>query len=473
MEEGTYVPHHPKKIVFLLSAMRHFAQTLTELGFKVDYIQLDSELSLNGFSETLAAYLSRNQFDRIVITEPGEYRVLSMLKSWQKQFSIEVEIRVDNRFICSVDEFASWAEGKKQLLMEHFYRQLRKKTGLLMEDAKPVGGKWNYDHQNRKPPKNGLPYIPQIEFEPDKITLDVIQLVKQRFPKHFGDIEPFHYAVTRTQAGEVFKNFINNMLPLFGDYQDAMLQQEYFLYHSVISHYINAGLLDAYNVCKAAEQAYQKGRVPINAAEGFIRQILGWREYVRGIYWLHMPDYAEHNFLNYRNRLPDLYWGADTKLNCLKQVVKQTKESAYSHHIQRLMVTGNFAMLIGVEPKQIHEWYLAVYMDAFEWVEMPNTIGMATFADGGIVGTKPYASSGAYINRMSDFCQNCHYDVKQKQGEDACPFNYLYWNFLIEHQDKLATNHRLTFAYKNLQRFSDEQIEQIQKDSKKFISSIC
>ena len=271
---------------------------------------------------------------------------------------------------------------------------------------------------------------------------------------------------------KVIGDFLEQGLARYGDYQDAMRTGEPFLFHSVISPYLNAGLLDPRQLCDAAQAAYRDGAAPINAVEGFIRQILGWREFVRGVYWRFMPEYGKRNFFDADRPLPAAYWGGETDLHCLGEVVRQTREEAYSHHIQRLMVTGNFALLAGVSPQALHEWYLAVYADAYEWVELPNTIGMATFADGGVVGTKPYAAGGAYINKMSDFCRHCRYDVKQKQGEDACPLNYLYWDFLLRHRERLRDNHRLALPMRQLERFEDEKLEQIRADARRFLASL-
>jgi deoxyribodipyrimidine photolyase-related protein len=471
-EEGTYVPHHPKKIVFILSAMRHFAEELRAAGCEVDYVKLDSSRSRGSFTETLRHCASRQEFDRIVVTEPGEYRVLETVRGWTEDLDLPVEIREDDRFFASRGDFADWAEGRKQLLLENFYRMLRRRTGYLMDGRDPAGGRWNYDKDNRKPAGDDLSFPGPLRFEPDVTTRDVIRLVKKRFPDHFGEAEPFWFAVTRQQAEQAFEHFLERSLSRYGDYQDAMLDGEAFLFHSVISPYLNVGLLDPRRLCEAAEDAWRSGRAPLNAVEGFIRQILGWREFVRGVYWHFMPDYANHNFLEARRPLPAAYWGAETDLHCVSEVVRQTREEAYSHHIQRLMITGNFGLLAGVDPAALHEWYLAVYADAYEWVELPNTIGMATFADGGIVGTKPYASGGAYINKMSNFCGRCRYDVKKKAGEDACPFNYLYWNFLLTNHDRLQDNRRLALPLRQLTKFSQEKLDGIREDAARFLAGL-
>lgn len=471
-EEGEYVPHHPKKIIFILSAMRHFAAELRGDGWGVEYIALDDPASAGDFSTTLARFVADQSFDRIVVTEPGEYRVAQQIAAWESVTGLPVEVREDDRFFVRHGEFAEWAEGRKQLLLENFYRLLRRRTGYLMNGRDPVGGAWNYDKENRKPAGSGLDFPGPYRVEPDAITQDVIDLVQREFPDRFGESEPFWFAVTRADAERAFAHFLEHGLPLYGDYQDAMRTGEPFLFHSVISPYLNAGLLDPRELCEAAEAAFREGAAPINAVEGFIRQVLGWREFVRGVYWRFMPEYAARNFFDADRPLPAAYWGGETDLHCLGEVVRQTREEAYSHHIQRLMITGNFALLTGISPQALHEWYLAVYADAYEWVELPNTLGMASFADGGVVGTKPYAAGGAYINKMSDFCRHCRYDVKQKQGEDACPFNYLYWDFLLRHRERLRDNRRLALPMRQLDRFGDEKLEQIRADARRFLAGL-
>ena len=484
LEESSYVKHHKKKLVFILSAMRHFAESLKEKGFKVHYIKLSDSESLTSFTETLLDFVRRMQsqnklYEKLITTEASEYRVLEMQKTWAsllEEFNLNFELREDLRFFCTKAEFQDWAKGKKSLVMENFYREMRKKNNILIDHKKkPIGGKWNYDHDNRETlnDKQGLS-IPE-RFSPviDGITEDVIKLVEEKFPEYFGDIEPFYFAVTEKDARKCLEIFLKDFLAKFGKHQDAMLQDEAFIYHSVLSQYINIGLLDPLEICKLAESEYFKGSAPINAVEGFIRQILGWREFIRGIYWLYMPDYVESNSLQAYKQLPEFYWDAEkTDMNCLKQVIKQTKENAYSHHIQRLMVTGNFALIAGLNPKEVHEWYLSVYADAYEWVELPNTLGMALYADSGKLATKPYAASGAYINKMSNFCKNCKYDVKEKTTENACPFNYLYWDFIHRNAVELKSNHRLVFAYKNLENFDDEKIVLIKKRSREFLERI-
>lgn len=471
--EASYVPHHRKKIALLFSAMRQFAKALREEGLTVRYVRLDdpgNSHSLEG--EVERALGEEPGLDRVIHTEPGEYRLMDLMRDWPDRLAVPVEMRADERFICSRERFARWAGGKQRLTMEYFYREMRRETGLLMDGDKPEGGQWNFDADNRKALPSGVTVPGRAWVEPDLATRDVMALVGERFPDGFGDIEPFGYAVTRAAALEQLDWFIAHALSGFGDYQDALKEGEAFLFHSVLSVYLNCGLLDPLEVCRRAEKAWREGRAPLNAVEGFIRQIIGWREYVRGIYWHFMPEYLERNALDAHRPLPGFYWTADTDMACIADVVTTTRKHAYAHHIQRLMVTGNFALLAGIDPKAVNEWYLAVYADAYEWVEAPNTHGMALYADGGIMATKPYAASGAYIDRMSDHCQGCRYDVKAKAGENACPFNYLYWNFMMENADRLKGNRRLGPILSNLTRFSDSRRGEIRADAHRFFKSI-
>ncbi|MBC6414280.1 MAG: cryptochrome/photolyase family protein [Chromatiales bacterium] len=471
-DEVTYVKHHKKKIAFLFSAMRHFAEHLTQLGYQVEYTTLDDPNNAGSFRGEVKRALEKHAIERIVITQPGEYRVLTDIKSWEIDFKIAVEIRPDYRFLCTPEEFSEWAGSRKQLRMEYFYREMRKKYSILMDGDEPIGGQWNYDAENRKTPPAKLnvpePYINDT----DDITRDVIDLVAKRCADHFGSLAPFSLAVTREQALHALQLFIEQRLSHFGDYQDAMVEGEPWMYHSHISCYLNCGLLLPLECVKAAEQAYHRNQAPLNSVEGFIRQIIGWREYIRGVYWLKMPQYAEQNFFGATRNLPDFYWTANTKMNCLRQCVSETKENAYAHHIQRLMVLGNFALLAGISPQQVNEWFLIVYADAYQWVELPNVSGMILFADGGYLASKPYAAGGSYINKMSNYCKHCRYKVTQKNGADACPFNYLYWNFMAHNRDKLQSNHRMAMMYKTYDRMSEEKQKSICDDSTQFFSYI-
>jgi deoxyribodipyrimidine photolyase-related protein len=458
MEEATYVPHHVKKIAFLFSAMRHFAAELESKGVRLRYVKLDDANNTGGFTSELKRATKELRPDKIVVTEPGEYRVLSMMKSWETALGVPVEILPDTRFFATHTEFDGWAKNKKQLRMEFFYREMRKKYSLLMEpDGKPTGGEWNYDKENRKPPKAGMKSPPRITHKKSEITKDVLKLVRERFSHHFGTLEPFHYAITRDQAILELDHFITHVLPSFGDYQDAMVAGEPYLFHSLVSSYLNAGLLLPMEICQKAEAAYRQGHAPLNAVEGFIRQILGWREFIRGIYWHFMPDYGERNGLHATRPLPDFYWTAQTHMFCVAETVRHTRDHAYSHHIQRLMITGNFALLAGLDVKQVQAWYLAVYSDAYEWVEMPNTLGMALFGDGGVVASKPYAASGKYIHRMSNYCEQCKYDPDEMTGENACPFNALYWDFLVRHEDVFRGNQRMPYVFSTWDKFGQDK----------------
>ncbi len=473
-DETTYVRHHKAKIAFILSAMRHHADRLRALGWTVDYVKLDQPENSGSFTGEVARAIERHRPSAIHVTEGGEWRVRAMLEEWEGRFGIPVTIHEDDRFLCSHAEFDAWAAARQQLRMEFFYRDMRRRIGLLLtEEGEPEGGQWNFDAENRKPPPRRDLLMPQpLRFRPDPITQDVLALVAARFSDHIGSLDHFHFAVTHEDAQRQQDHFLDHALPRFGDYQDAMLTDEPFLWHSVLSPYINAGLLDPLSLCRAVEGRYRAGRVPLNAAEGFIRQVIGWREYVRGVYWHEGPGYGRRNALDAKRDLPGFYWTGKTDMHCMARAVGQTIDHAYAHHIQRLMITGNFALLAGIDPVQVHVWYLEVYADAYEWVEMPNTIGMALFADGGLLGSKPYAAGGAYINRMSDYCGRCRYDVKQRLGEDACPFNALYWDFLARNERKLARNPRLAMPYRNWNRMSVEDRAALRKQAARFLDGL-
>jgi deoxyribodipyrimidine photolyase-related protein len=472
MDEATYVRHNKKKIAFVFSAMRHFAEELRRQGWRVRYVRLDDEKNGGSFTSEVVRIAREIKASGIVVTEPGEWRVVQIIRDWERVTGIPVRILPDDRFICSTADFASWARGRRSLRMEFFYREMRRKTGLLMDGDEPEGGRWNFDTENRKPAKADL-FIPRpLRFEPDRITREVLDLVATHFSDHFGDLEPFWFAVTQDDARKQLEYFLDTGLARFGDYQDAMLSSEPFLYHSILSITINAGLLDPLDVCRRVENAYRTGRAPLNAAEGFIRQIIGWREYVRGIYWLKMPEYFDLNSFGADRPLPEFYWTGETDMNCLRAAIGQTKSDAYAHHIQRLMVTGNFAMLAGIDPRQVHEWYLAVYADAYEWVELPNTLGMSQFADGGLLASKPYAASGNYINKMSDYCGSCRYDVKKRTGPNACPFNALYWDFLDRHADRLARNPRTAQIFATWRRFPEKEQAAVRSEARRILGEL-
>ncbi len=464
-DEASYVPHHPKKIAFVFAAMRKFAERLRGDGWTVAYTRLDDPDNAGTITGELLRRAEEHGAQEVIATEPGEWRLIAALED----LPIPVHQFGDTRFIASHADFETWAEGRKSLRMEYFYREMRRRTGLLMEGDAPAGGKWNFDHDNRKPAPGGVDFSGPMSFTPDDTVEQVLDLVERRFGSNFGTLRPFSFATDEGQARRQLAHWLKGGLAKFGDYQDAMLEDEPFLYHALISFYINAGLLDPLEVCRKVEQAWKDGDAPINAAEGFIRQIIGWREYMRGIYFLEGPDYTSRNILRHGRDLPGLYWGDETRMNCLSHAVANTRDNAYAHHIQRLMVTGNFALIAQVDPAQVHEWYLAVYADAYEWVEAPNVIGMSQFADGGIVGSKPYVSSGNYIDRMSDYCKGCHYQVKTKTGAGACPFNLLYWHFLDRHRQRFDSNPRMAQMYRTWDRMDADKRGTVLREAQEFL----
>ena len=470
-EEFNYVAHHTKKIVFLLSAMRHFATVLEEKSYSTLYIKHNDPQNSHCFSDEILRAAKLLNPQAIAFITPGEYRVRKSLLTTIKKIGCDKEEHHDPKFLISHKEFKSWASNRKSLQMEFFYRYCRKKLNILMDGNKPIGGKWNFDSNNRKTPPDTYQPNPVLKFKPDIITKQLIEELTPKLSSHIGDFNNFHFAINREQALQVLSYFIKYNLIDFGVYQDAMLINQPWMSHSHLSFYINIGLLQPMECIEAAVNAYLAGEAPINSVEGFIRQILGWREYVRGIYWLYMPNYQKANFLNAQNKLPDFFWDGKTKMKCMQQCISQTIDNAYAHHIQRLMIIGNYCLLTSIEPKAVQDWYLAVYADAFEWVELPNVQGMILFADGGLMATKPYAASGAYINKMSNYCQQCQYSVKEKTGSKACPFNYLYWNFMLQHQDKLKSNHRLAFTYNQLAKMSETQKEQIIESANRHTSN--
>ncbi len=471
-EETTYVPHHKQKIAFVLSAMRHFAEGLRAEGVTVDYVRLDDPDNTGSFTGELERAVRRHLPDAVFVTEPGEYRVMEAIEGWRTRLNVPVHLRPDDRFFCATVDFARWAEGRRSYRMETFYRSMRERTGLLMRDGAPEGGRWNFDADNRKPWPAGLRPPERLRFAPDDVTREVIDLVARRFDGHFGTLDGFGWGVTRNDALASLDAFVDDCLPLFGDYQDAMVTGAPFLYHATLSPYLNAGLLTAPEVVARAVAAYEAGRAPLNAVEGFVRQILGWREFVRGVYWLRMPDYAETNALGATRPLPSFYWTGDTAMNCLHHAIEDTRQQAYAHHINRLMITGNFALLAGIRPAEIEEWYLCVYADAYDWVELPNVHGMSTFADGGLMSSKPYAAGGGYIDRMSDYCGGCHYSPKVKSGPKACPFNALYWAFLIRNSAMLAGNQRLAMPYRTLARWDEARKAEIVAEVEGFLDAL-
>ncbi len=464
MAEANYVRHHKKKIIFCFSAMRHFAERLRGQGWQVDYVKLDDPGNSQNLAGEVARAKARHGLSHVVMTEPGEWRLREELA--------RVEMLEDTRFLCSHAAFAQWAKGRRELRMEFFYRDMRRQTKLLMDGDQPRAGAGTSTRRTALHRRKACASRSHRALPPMPSRRSASLLSKKVAGSHFGDAVPFWFPVTAEEAERLLQHFLIQALPRFGETQDAMLSGEKFLNHSLISVAMNAGLLDPLAVCKRAEAEYRSGRAPLEAVEGFIRQIIGWREYIRGIYWLTAPGYVERNELAATRPIPAFYWTGKTDLNCLARTIAQTKEEAYAHHIQRLMVTGNFALLAGIDPKQVHEWYLAVYADAYEWVELPNTLGMALHADGGMLASKPYAASGNYINRMSDYCGGCRYDVKKRHGEGACPFNALYWDFIARHKQRFARNPRMANICRGFDRFSAEEQQAIRAHAQTFLDGL-
>jgi deoxyribodipyrimidine photolyase-related protein len=473
-EESTHVWSHKQRIALFLSSMRHFAEELREQKLPLIYQALKDH-HFESLAEALADTLQKEKPQEVCFVTPGDYRVTESLVNTCKQYQVPFKQLNDQHFLSTPQEFKQWAEGKKQLRLEYWYRELRKKYQILMEDEKnPLGGQWNYDQSNRKAfKKEGPQNIPStISWEADKTTQAVIELVNEEYPDHPGELITLYWSVTPQQAQQALERFFDHCLDNFGDYQDAMWTDEPFLNHSLISSALNLKLLHPLQVIQTAEKHHRENGAPLAAVEGFIRQILGWREYVRGLYWLHMPDWVEMNALNAKQSLPNFYWTGDTEMTCLHHSIKQTLKYGYAHHIQRLMVTGLFSLLYGVDPKQIHQWYLAIYVDAVEWVELPNTLGMSQYADNGIMASKPYIASGNYINKMSNYCKKCRFNPAKAIGENACPFTTLFWDFLDTHADTFKSNPRMGFMLKNLERKTEADIQQIKAQAISFKASL-
>jgi len=455
-EESTHVWSGKPRTAMFLAAMRHFALALSAAGRPLRYTRLEAASHSGSLGAQLQADITRLRPSQLVMTAPGDWRVLQAIKAVAEANRLPLDVRVDRHFFTSIREFAAHAKGRKSLRMEYFYREQRKKHDVLMESDDPVGGQWNFDADNRESFDTSGPGTvpPRTTFEPDAVTREVIELVNTRFATHPGQLDSFAWPVTREQALQSLQTFIQERLPLFGRYQDAMWPDDPWLYHSHLSAALNLKLLHPREVVAAAEDAYRGGHAPLASVEGFVRQILGWREYVRGIYWTQMPGYLERNALEAQEDLPAWYWTGATDMACLRDALTQSLKHGYANHIQRLMVTGLYALMLGVHPKQVHTWYLAVYVDAVEWVELPNTLGMSQYADGGLMGSKPYIATGKYIQRMSPHCKGCRYDPAQRSGDHACPFTTLYWDFLMRHEATLAQNPRMALQVKNVTRLT-------------------
>jgi deoxyribodipyrimidine photolyase-related protein len=459
-EEATHVPSHRQRTVLFLSAMRHFALGLMKKGWRVRYIRLDDPRNTHSFDSEVRRACEGLRPKKVIVQRPGEHRVMALIEGWKRDLG-EVQLLEDGHFLSSTERFGRWADGKKSLVMEMFYREERKRLGVLMDDGnRPVGGAWNLDKENRRSFKNAPDAPPIYRARPDAITKEVMALVERIFPDAPGRMDTFGWGVTRDEAKRALDDFIDNRLASFGDHQDAMWTGEPWLHHAQLSPYVNLHLLAPMELVGPAIEKFEAGEAPLNAVEGFVRQVIGWREFIRGVYWAEGPEYNERNALDHHGALPDFYWTGETDMRCMQESIGQVLDHGYGHHIQRLMVTGNFALIAGVQPRQVNDWYLGMYVDAIDWVTAPNTLGMALHADGGVVGTKPYAASANYIHRMSNYCKNCRYDRDKRTGDDACPFNTFYWDFLARHEERFNDNPRMKLMMTHVRKIKrNERVE--------------
>ncbi len=475
-EESTHIWSHKARTGLFLSAMRHFAEALRQRHFHVHYRALGVEDDAT-LDAGLKAALSTFKPERVIGVEPGDLRVRALIEAACKTPESKptpLEWREDKHFLCSLPQFRQWAGASTSLRMEFFYRKMRQQYKVLMDGDQPTGGQWNFDAENRKGFGKAGPkdVPPPLVFAQDNITQEVLQLVTQRFADHPGTLLNFNWPVTREQALMALHDFIDRRLPSFGEHQDAMWTGLDFGWHALLSTSLNLKLLHPLEVILAAERAHRERDLPLASVEGFIRQVLGWREFIRGVYFLDMPGLKEANHYEHQNPLPAWYWTGDTKMNCMRQSIGQTLANGYSHHIQRLMVTGMFGVTAQITPQQLCDWYLAVYVDAVEWVELPNTAGMALFANGERFTSKPYIASGAYVKRMSNYCSGCHYQPEARTGLDACPMTTLYWNFLDRHEASFGSNPRTALMVKNLQRIAPEERQAIRQRADEMLKNL-
>lgn len=473
-QETDYVKHHIQKIVGFFSAMRNFASELTKAGHEVIYYKINDEINTQSLVDNLQQIILQKNIGKFEYQLPDEYRIDKQLQDYCKLLTIPYSVTDTAHFLSTRDDVKNLFEGKKQILMETFYRTMRKHYNLLMDGEKPVGGKWNYDEDNRKKWK-GTPPAPQHNL----LNIDVSEVLKdieESDAAYFGNInaEAFTWPVSRQDALTLLIYFVKESLPYFGHFQDAMSTKENYLFHSRLSFALNIKLISPIEVVQCAINEWQQNqsKITLPQIEGFVRQIIGWREYMRGIYWWKMPEYETMNYFNHQTKLPHYFWDADTKMNCIKHAVQNSLDNAYAHHIQRLMVTGNFALLAGIHPTELDEWYLGIYIDALQWVEITNTRGMSQFADGGIVGSKPYVSSANYIDKMSDYCGSCYYKKAIKYGDKACPFNSLYWHFYERNHHLLGNNNRIGMMYNVLHRMKPDEREKLIEQAEIYLNDL-
>ncbi len=463
VEEAEEVANHRQRLVLFLSSMRHFAGELEESGFTVRYVKLDDD----GNSQSLGGELSRAvdvlEPATVSVTQPGDHRVATQLR----QAHPNIEFLPDDSFTCSLEFFEDWATGRKELVMEYFYRERRRALNVLMDGRKPEGGQWNYDKENREAFSSAPEVRAPYRARPDAITKETIELVEANWPNAPGKLAHFHWPVTRAEARRALDDFIEHRLPDFGTYEDAMWAGEPTLYHSRLAASLNLKLIRPMECVEAAIAAYQSGHARLNNVEGFVRQLIGWREFIRGVYHHEGPDYGERNGLEADGELPDWFWNGDTDMNCLRHCLGEVVDDAWGHHIPRLRVIGNFALVAGIRAQAVNDWFRGMYVDAVDWVTAPNVIGMSQHADGGVVGTKPYAASGKYIQRMSNYCDGCRFNVKQRSGEEACPFNVFYWDFLIRHRERFRGNRRMAMILKNVDRLDGDERDAIRSQARK------
>jgi deoxyribodipyrimidine photolyase-related protein len=473
-QETDYATHHIQKIAAFFAAMRHFANYLRQKGHKVIYLALDNPENKQNLADNLKELILKHKFYLFEYQLPDEYRLDLQLKQLTPGLGVAARAFDSDHFLNKRNEVGVFFQGKKRFLMESFYRFMRKKHGILMESNKPVGGKWNYDQKNRNPYTGKVPIPKPLVFSNN--VSEICQIISKTGLKTFGQVDPNEliWPVTRSQSLELLDYFVENLLPFFGVYQDAMTRSNWHLFHSRLSFSLNTKMISPREVLDSATQAWQKhpAQISLPQIEGFVRQVLGWREYMRGLYWRLMPELFEMNFLRHQAKLPNFYWTGQTRMNCLKQTISQSLKHAYAHHIQRLMITGNFALLAGIDPARVDEWYLGIYIDAIQWVELPNTRGMSQFADGGVIATKPYVSSARYINRMSDYCASCAYDWKKRCGPGACPFNSLYWDFFARHKSRLAKIPRIGMAYRNLEKMAAGDKQKLMRQARFYLENL-
>ncbi|MGY6558888.1 MAG: cryptochrome/photolyase family protein [Nitritalea sp.] len=458
-QETDYVVHHIQKVLSIFIAMREFAKQLEEKGHQVHYLRLDDPENTQSLPDNLDRLIQKHSASHFSYLLPDEYRLDAQLKDFCAESDLKTDAVDTEHFLSEREHLERFFKGKKTYLMESFYRDMRKKYDILMEDGEPLTGKWNYDQHNRNKLKDTSLLLPPLNQSRD--VAEMRQWLDEQGVKTIGTVpeDRLNWPCTRKEAIEVLRYFCEKLFPNFGTYQDAMHTEDRFLFHSRLSFALNVKLISPLEVVSQVEKYWMghQEQVDIAQAEGFIRQILGWREYMRGVYWAKMPDYESLNFFGHDRALPKWFWTGDTKMLCLHHAITQSLEEAYAHHIQRLMVTGNFLLLAGVDPEEVDRWYLGIYVDAFQWVELTNTRGMSQFADGGIVGTKPYVSSANYIDKMSNYCGSCHYLKSKKTGDKACPFNSLYWDFYARNEDKLAKNPRIGMAYRTWEKMKDKE----------------